>query len=689
MRRIVLFAGTTEGRTLAELLSKNRISCTVCVATEYGETVLGEMPGVTVRQGRMDEKEMEEFLSEEDTGIVVDCTHPFAALVSENIRNAAAKKDIPYLRLCRKNEERKETQGVRYFPDPASCAAYLSDTEGNILLTTGSKDLGIYCSAPNLRERLFVRVLPAKESIEICEANGITGRHILAMQGPFTEEMNLALIHQYGISHLVTKESGAAGGFPEKISACRKSNIFLSVIGRPEESGLSYDEVLISLEEYTGKKLQAVPRKKLEISLVGTGMGNPLNLTKEAELAIKEADHIFGSKRLLEGITGKKKYAYYRAEDILPVLEEALKKLPEYDNLKAAVLFSGDTGFYSGAASFHEKLEQWKENTAGEVSVRIFPGISSVSYFAACLGTCWEDGEILSIHGKRDEAWQHTVVEAVRYREKVFLILSGAAELHLLGNALLSAELSACTVITGYNLSYEDQEIRTSSPEELLSYDKEGLYICLIRNLSCEKRRLTPGYPDTCFLRDSENGRKIPISKEEVREVALCKLRLTEDSVFYDIGSGSGSIAVEAAKLSGNIQVYAIEEKEKAAGLIERNCGKFYTEQVKVICGHAPEALEDLPSPTHAFIGGSGGELKAVLRKLYQKNPKMRVVLTAVTLETRREITEILNEFPVCEEEVLELHAARSEQAGAYHLMRAENPVMIFSFTFQETEEIL
>lgn len=223
MRKVLIYSGTTEGRELAEHLSAAGIECTVSVATEYGELVMPELPGVQVHQGRMREEEMEAFMKSSNYAAVVDATHPFATEVSENIRAAAQKVCLSYLRL--KRDTASSDYGIgekKYFSDAAQCAAALESMSGNILLTTGSKELAVFCREEEVKERLFVRVLPGMESIRLCEEQGIAGKHILAMQGPFSEELNLALIRQFDIKCLVTKESGSAGGYTEKLEAAKK-----------------------------------------------------------------------------------------------------------------------------------------------------------------------------------------------------------------------------------------------------------------------------------------------------------------------------------------------------------------------------------------------------------------------------------------------------------------------------------
>ena len=177
------------------------------------------------------------------------------------------------------------------------------------------------------------------------------------------------------------------------------------------------------------------------------------------------------------------------------------------------------------------------------------------------------------------------------------------------------------------------------------------------------------------------------MTKEEVRQVSICKLRLEEDSVVYDVGSGTGSIAMEIAGLGEGLRVFAIEKKEEALSLIRQNQEKCGLQNIQVVEADAPEGLQKLPVPTHAFIGGSGGRMKEILDFLYQKNPRMRVVINAISLETICEIREVLSIYPMAEKELIQLQASRTNQIGGYHMMKAENPVWICSFTFGEEND--
>ena len=239
--RIIVFSGTTEGREVTEGLLKLKredssfagISVTVSVATEYGSEDMGDTGGAEVIYGRKDEKELKELVRQYDA--VVDATHPYAELVTKYLKEACEETGTPYFRVKRAESLKyKDTVRVR---SVSEAAEYLRGTEGNILLTTGSKELSEYgCLAP---ERLIARVLPLGSSLEACRDAGIPGRNIIAAQGPFSREFNEAIMKQYNIKYMVTKDGGAAGGFPEKMEAADACRVTAVVIERPEDEGLA------------------------------------------------------------------------------------------------------------------------------------------------------------------------------------------------------------------------------------------------------------------------------------------------------------------------------------------------------------------------------------------------------------------------------------------------------------------
>ncbi len=242
--KIVIFSGTTEGKKLSCELADFGVPVLVCVATEYGKTDQGKHPGVQVQAGRLDVGDMARLLTPQT--LCIDATHPYATQVTANIRAAAKQAGAVYKRLLRKPSPLPEDcLAVR---DTTEAVSLLQKTEGNILLTTGAKELSAF--APLGEERLFARVLPLESSLEACKEAGIAPSHIIAMQGPFGVELNVALLHQFAIRYLVTKDGGAPGGFEEKLKAARACGVKLVVVRRPVDQGEPYETVLDFCKEW-------------------------------------------------------------------------------------------------------------------------------------------------------------------------------------------------------------------------------------------------------------------------------------------------------------------------------------------------------------------------------------------------------------------------------------------------------
>ena len=695
MKKVLVFAGTTEGRELAELLADSNIKCSVCVATDYALELMNDKR-LDVNCGRLTEEEMEVLMRDGKFDVVVDATHPYAQIVSQNVRQAADKESISLIRLRRSTESAEE--GFVSFKTHEECSAWLSFQTGNILLTTGSKDLGSYAKNETIKNHLFVRVLPGEESIRLCTANGITGRQIIAMQGPFSAQMNECILREYSIDWMVTKISGHAGGFEEKVEAAKKAGVGVCAILPPSENvcqtEISGDErkssMYICENVYdTAKKLELLLKEDIlskrsrKIILSGIGMGNTDGMTREAYHAFEEAEVIFGAERMLENLPGKGiKVPYYRADDIISYLIEH----PQYTKVAAA--FSGDSGFYSGAQSMKKALEEANEKGILKSETTILPGISSVSALAARLGVSWNDAVLASIHGRRAN-----VVNLVRKNTKVFLLLSGKNDFEMLVNKFREAGINHVKISAGYRLSYPEEKLFTFYLDEFETklFDlPEGVYTCLIENEDCEEQILTPGIDDEIFSRT-----KVPMTKNEVRVLSISRLELTKNAVVYDVGSGTGSVSIECARLSSDIFVFAIEQKEEAANLTKENAVRLgLSDQIVVINKKAPEGFEELPTPTHVFIGGSSGALSDILSAIQKKlivkeNTKgktdkaskgVRVVINAVSLETIAQITKLIQTYPVKHVQLTQIQASRAHKLGSYNLMQAQNPVLIASF---------
>lgn len=241
--KILLFGGTTEGRVISENLAARGDDVTVCVATDYGREEQAQVEGVTILTGRKGPSEMRALLQTCD--LVVDATHPYATEVTALLKEAASETGTDYVRVRRTlttNEPGTSPENIHYYASAADAADALTSTEGNILLATGTKELSSFAGlAP---ERLIPRVLPTPENLAACEALGIPRRNIVAMQGPFSTDLNVALLRQKDIRFFVTKDGGPTGGFPEKAEAAEQTGVPLLVITPPEEEGMTVEEFL-------------------------------------------------------------------------------------------------------------------------------------------------------------------------------------------------------------------------------------------------------------------------------------------------------------------------------------------------------------------------------------------------------------------------------------------------------------
>ena len=250
-KKILVFAGTFEGHALAKFFDQKHwnLRADFCVATEYGTEVLGDIKGLSIIEGRLDQGQMEVLLKSGQYGLVIDATHPYAAGVTENIQSSCREIGIEYIRLLRR-EGFFDDPGVTTVGSVEEAVAFLLKTEGKILLTTGSKELSKY---GRLSGRVIARVLPSAESLRLCAEAGIPSKDIICMQGPFTKEMNLATMQQYGCRWLVTKNTGKPGGFDDKAALCREGYKIV-VINRPsQEKGLSLEETIEKVEAFYGE----------------------------------------------------------------------------------------------------------------------------------------------------------------------------------------------------------------------------------------------------------------------------------------------------------------------------------------------------------------------------------------------------------------------------------------------------
>lgn len=245
--KILVFGGTTEGREFAKFLVSLGTEVTLSCATDYGEELVKDIPGVEVQVGRLDEAGMSQLIQSCGAQAVVDTTHPFAGLVSDNIRRASDQSKVDYYRLLRagiKDQKEMLSPGVHWVDSMESAIKILNEQSGNIFLTTGSKNLEEFTQVTDFRERVWLRVIPMVDSLEKALALGYAAKRIICMQGPFSESLNEAMFRAAKSQFVVTKESGSVGGFQSKVKAAQAMGAEVIAVMRPiEKEGYEWSQL--------------------------------------------------------------------------------------------------------------------------------------------------------------------------------------------------------------------------------------------------------------------------------------------------------------------------------------------------------------------------------------------------------------------------------------------------------------
>lgn len=411
-----------------------------------------------------------------------------------------------------------------------------------------------------------------------------------------------------------------------------------------------------------------------KVTIIGAGPGNPDLLSRSALDAIGIADVVIGAHRALVGIDVPPdvvRCELVKTADIVAALTDAASWQ------RAVVVMTGDVGLFSGARRLVEAL-----SGNAQVDVRVIPGISSASYLAARLARPWQDWRFASAHGVACDI----VAEAERAGE-LFLVTSGGEDPSRLSGELVQAGFGDARVTVAERLSYPDERITCATASEIAGQTFDDLNVMLIdfaggagspagasRAASSRWPYASSGIPDELFIRGD-----VPMTKQEVRAVALAKLRLTATDTVWDVGAGTGSVSIEAALVARAGSVWAVERNAAGVRLIRENADAFGCGNVHAVPGVAPEALVKLPVPDAVFVGGSAGELPSIVEAALEKNSQVRLCVPCVTVETLTEACALLSGSRFKGFEACQVSAARAEAVGSHHLMKAQNPVFLVS----------
>lgn len=395
----------------------------------------------------------------------------------------------------------------------------------------------------------------------------------------------------------------------------------------------------------------------MNVTLIGMGSGQPENLTLQGLAALRQADLILGARRLLAVLPAgctENRAAAYRPDEVAELLQTSGAE-------NAVLVYSGDTGFYSGASSMMEKLE------ALGVRARVLPGLSSIQLLAAALGRPWQGWNLVSAHGRTCDP----VAECMQGRPTFFL--TGGSE----DPATLCAQLAAegfgdVQAVVGQCLGTPEEKLFRGSVKELAAGRFNSLSVLLVEAAEVLPRR-APGLPDEAFERGD-----VPMTKQEVRAAVLAKLAVRPEDILWDVGAGTGSVSVELALAAPRGRVYAVECRPEGCALIKANREKFRTRNLVLVEGLAPAALLDLPAPDAVFIGGSKGSLAAIVDAALDKNPDARICVSAIALETLSAAVAALTAKGRTVQ-VSQIAVSRAKAVGGLHLMMAQNPIYLIT----------
>lgn len=368
---------------------------------------------------------------------------------------------------------------------------------------------------------------------------------------------------------------------------------------------------------------------------------------------IEEADVLIGAGRMLRAFShlGKPSFESWKADEIKAYIQSGSFET-------AAVLMSGDCGFYSGCEKLLHALEDY--------DTEVICGISSPVYFCSRIKLPWQDMAFRSLHGE-----SCNVIRTVCMNEYSFFLLGGKITPCDVCRKLCEYGMDSVKVYIGENLSYENEKISSGCASDFLSGEFSGLSVIVVHNPSYEKS-LRTGIADSEFIRG-----KVPMTKSEIRSIVISKLGIDKNGICWDAGCGTGSVSVEMAFQAYEGMVFAADKNDEAVLLTKENCRRFRTDNVSVISGEAPSCFENIPAPDYVFIGGSCGRMHGIISLALSKNPSAVIVITAVSLETLTDAVNSMEKCGISSPEIIQAAVTRTKKLGSHTMLSAENPVFI------------
>lgn len=399
----------------------------------------------------------------------------------------------------------------------------------------------------------------------------------------------------------------------------------------------------------------------MKIFVIGAGLGKIELLSQNSLNLIKTANLVISTDRLYE------KFKELNKNSVCLSLSKIADRIKAESNLQSIVILaSGDVGFYSISKTLKSSLLDYE--------LEFVNGTSSLQYLSSKMQIPYNNIKTISVHGR-----EKSIIPYVCYNECVFVLTGGKYKAHDVINELISVGLADVIVTVGENLSDKTERIITDTPHNLSGLKFDNLCVMIIQNNNYHNANIV--LHDSDFIRA-----KVPMTKEDVRNLSLAKLEIMPTDVVYDIGAGTGSVSIAMAYKANESFVYAIEQKKDAVELIIKNKQKLGAFNLKHINAKAPDGICDLPAPDKVFIGGSSGNLDIILETVLEKNPNVKIIVNAITLET-------VNEAVTCFEkrnmdtDIICVNISKADKIGRYNMMKAQNPVYIISGKKGENNE--
>lgn len=408
----------------------------------------------------------------------------------------------------------------------------------------------------------------------------------------------------------------------------------------------------------------------MNVTIVGIGVDGNRTLTRSGMQAIKRADFLIGAKRMVESVS-----TFSTAEFCYELnSQKIIEKIQESNGFHVVIVMSGDTGFHSGCKQIVDLLEKANEedeltNRPKRFKFRIICGITSIQYLASKIKREWENVYLTSAHGTHCN-----ILGNVLSHKETFFLTGGNITVSKLLKKLYKSGLGKSKVYIGECMGYPEERIIETTVEEGRFDEYHSISVVWVVRDDTYRDSYSGSIPDEVFIRGP-----VPITKQEVRGQIVSQIGRNLETVIYDVGAGTGSVAIELALANPMSQVYAFEVNPKACQLIRDNRTKLGAYNLVLVEGSAPESMKDIPLASKVFVGGSKGNMHDILQKAWQGTNSVDIVVSAIAVETFAQTVEVFRELGITNMEVTQIAVSKTKVVGDYHMLMGQNPIFLIS----------